>query len=188
MRALAIALPALLLLLPKTSIAEAPAGNSIKVLSNTYDPGFKEASPLDLKDIRSAAALRSKDGKQVQVFLSNGNFTVDQMTNEYVLPLKSKKEFILVLTFHNGTNPAVDGTYSPKAGYGKPFWSSVVVRILSGPKGTNASLGANEGTCSIKGVSGGRVTGSFQVKSRNGDKVMAEAVGTFDAPLTTSKY
>ncbi|MBK8598960.1 MAG: hypothetical protein IPN83_26025 [Holophagales bacterium] len=187
MRTLTIALLGLLLF-PTTSLAEAPAGSSIKVLSNGFDPGFKEVSPLDLRSIRSAAALRSKDGKQVQVFLSNGDFTADQMANEYVLPLKSKKEFILVLTFHNGTNPAVDGTYSPKAGYGKPFWSSVVVRILSGPKGTNASLGANEGTCTIKGISGGRVTGSFQVKTRNGDKVMAEAAGTFDAPLTTSKY
>ncbi len=187
MQTLVIALLGLLLL-PTTSLAEAPAGNSIKMLSNSFGPGFKDVEPLDFKSIRSAAALRSKDGKQVAVFLSNGNFTVDQMANEYVLPLKSKKEFILVLTFHNGTNPAVDGTYSPKAGYGKPFWSSVVVRILSGPKGTNASLGANEGTCTIKGISGGRVTGSFQVKTRNGDKVMAEATGTFDAPLTTSKY
>lgn len=175
-------------LLPTTSLAAAPAGNSIKALSNTFGPGFKDVEPFDLEGIRSAAALRSKDGKKVEVFLSNGSFTVDQMANEYVLPLKSKKEFILVLTFHNGTNPAVDGTYSPKAGYGRPFWSSVVVRILSGPKGTNASLGANEGTCTIKGISGGRVTGSFQVKTRNGDKVMAEATGTFDAPLTTSKY
>jgi hypothetical protein len=187
MRTLAIALLGLLLF-PTTSIAEAPAGNSIKVLSNSYDPGFKDVSPLDLKSIRSAAALRSKDGKQIQVFLSNGDFTADQMANEYVLPLKNKKEFILVLTFHNGPNPAVNGTYSPKAGYGKPFWSSVVVRILSGPKGTNASLGANEGTCTLTGISGERVTGSFQVKSRNGNKVMAEAVGTFDAPLATSEY
>lgn len=187
MRTIAITLVSLLLF-PATSIAEAPAGSSIKSLSNTFGPGFKDVEPLDLKSIRSAAALRSRDGRQVQVFLSNGDFTVDQMANEYVLPLKSKKEFILVLTFHNGTNPTVDGTYSPKAGYGKPFWSSVVVRILSGPKGTNASLGANEGTCTIKGISGGRVTGSFQVKTRNGDKVMAEATGTFDAPLTTSNY
>jgi len=187
MRTLAIALLGLLLF-PTTSLAEAPAGNSIKALSNSYDPGFKDVSPLDLKSIRSAAALRSKDGRQVQVFLSNGDFTADQMANEYVLPLKSKKEYILVLTFHNGPNPVADGSYSPKAGYGKPFWSSVVVRILSGPKGTNASFGATEGTCSIKGASGGRVTGSFQVMSRNGDKVMAEATGTFDAPLTTSKY
>jgi hypothetical protein len=186
MKAVAIAL--LSLLLPTTSFAEAPAGNSIKTLTNTFGQGFKDVPPLDLKNIRSAAALRSKDGRQIEVFLSNGNFTVDQMANEYVLPLKSKNEFILVLTFHNGTNPAVDGTYSPKAGYGKPFWSSVVVRILSGPKGTNVSLGANEGTSTIKGISGGRVTGSFQVKTRNGDKVMAEAVGTFDAPLSTSKY
>lgn len=176
------------LLLPTASLAEAPTGNSIKVLSNIYDPGFKDVAPLDFTKIRSAAALRSKDGRKVEVFFSNGDFSVDQMANEYVLPLKSKKEFILALTFHNGSNPAVDGTYSPKAGYGRPFWSTVVVRILSGPKGTNASLGANEGTCTIKGIPGGRVTGSFQVKSRNGEKVMAEAAGTFDAPLTTSKY
>lgn len=187
MRILAIALLGLLLF-PTASLSEAAEGNSIKVLSNSYEPGFRDVAPLDLKSIRSTAALRSKDGRQVQVFLSNGAFTADQMANEYVLPLKDKKEFILVLTFHNGPTPAVDGVYSPKTSYGKPLWSSVVVRILSGPKGTNVSLGANEGTCTIKGISGGRVTGSFQVKSRNGDKVMAEASGTFDAPLTTSKY
>ena len=167
--------------------ANPPAGNIIKVLSCLDNPSLQEVSPLDLSKIVSAGALSSQGGKQVDVFLSNGVFTVKQMANEYVLPLKNKKEFILVLTFLNPPNPVVDGEYSPKAGYGKPLWCYAVVRVLSGPQGTNASFMVNEGKAVLTGIKAGKISGTFQMTRKNGDKVVAEATGTFDVPLTVEK-
>jgi hypothetical protein len=176
------------LLVPVYVSAAAPKGNSIKTLTCSDMKSFQEVSPLDFGTIRSAGAQRSKDGKKIEVYLSNGNFTVESMSSDMVLPLKNKKDFILVVTFMNGANPVVDGTYSPKAGYGKPFWSFVALRVLSGPKGTTLSFGSTEGKSTISGISSGKISGTFQLQRKNGAKVVAEASGTFNVPLTTSKY
>jgi hypothetical protein len=176
------------LLIPVYANAAAPPGNTIKKLSCSDVQSFKEVSPLNFSKISSAGAKRSKDGKKIEVYLSNGNFTVEQMSSDMVLPLKNKKDFIVVITFLNGPNPVVDGTYSPKAGYGKPLWSYGAVRILSGPKGTTLSFGSNEGKATIKGVSSWKISGTFDFQRKNGAKVMAEMSGAFNVPLTISKY
>jgi hypothetical protein len=177
------------LLVPVYAGAAAPAkGNSIKTLVCSDMKSFQEVSPLTFGTIRSAGAKRSKDGKKIEVYLSNGDFTVESMSSDMVLPLKNKKDFILVVTFMNGSKPVVDGTYSPKAGYGKPFWSYVALRVLSGPKGTTLSFGSTEGTSTISGISSGKISGTFLLQRKNGAKVMAEASGAFNVPLTISKY
>ncbi|MBU1568166.1 MAG: hypothetical protein KJ630_21400 [Proteobacteria bacterium] len=173
------------LLVPIYAGAAIPEGNSIKTLSCTDMKPFQDVSPLNFGTIRSAGAQRSKDGKKIEVFLSNGDFTVAQMANDMVLPLKNKEDFILVLTFLNGPNPVIDGAYSPKAGYGKPFWSYVAVRVLSSPKGNTVSFGVNDGESTITGVSADKISGTFKVLRKNGAKVMAEASGAFNVPLTT---
>jgi len=176
------------LLVPVCVGAAPPKGNAIKTLLCTDMKAFQEVSPLAIGTIRSAGAKRSKDGKKIEVYLSNGDFTVESMSSDMVLPLKNKKDFILVVTFMNGSNPVVDGTYTPKAGYGKPFWSFAAVRVLSGPKGTTLSFGSNEGKSTISGISTGKISGTFLLQRKNGAKVAAEASGTFNVPLTTSKY
>lgn len=176
------------LLVPFCVQAAAPKGNSIKTLSCTDMKPFQDVSPLNFGTIRSAGAMRSKDGKKLEVYLSNGDFTVEQMSSDMVLPLKDKKDFILVLTFLNGPNPVIDGSYSPKAGYNKPFWSYVAVRVLSSPKGNTVSFGFTEGKSAITGISSGIISGTFEMQRKNGAKVAAEASGAFSVPLATSKY
>lgn len=165
-----------------------PKGNAIKTLTCTDMKPFQDVSPLNFGTIRSAGAQRSKDGKKIEVYLSNGNFTVESMSSDMVLPLKNKKDFILVVTFMNGPNPVVDGSYSPKAGYGKPFWSFAAVRVLSSPKGNTVSFGVTEGKATISGISSGKISGTFQLQRKNGAKVVTEASGAFNVPLTISKY
>lgn len=169
------------------SPAAAPADNAVTAMTCLDNPAFQEVQPLDFSKIVSAGALSSRGGQKIEVFLSNGSFTVDQMANEYVLPLKNKKEFILVVTFLNANQPVVDGTYSPKAGYGKPFWCYAGVRVLSGPNGTNASFSVNEGQAVLAGVKTGKISGTFDLIRKNGAAVAARAAGKFNVPLTVAK-
>ncbi|MCX6566997.1 MAG: hypothetical protein NTW38_11350 [Candidatus Aminicenantes bacterium] len=168
-------------------LADAPAENVVKSLTIADSTSFQEVSPLDFSMIVSAGALSSREGKKIEVFLSNGAFSLKQMANGWVLPLKSKEEFILVLTFLNGNGPVVDGEYSPKAGYGKSFYCYAEVRVLSGPQGTNISLDVAEGKAVLTGITSGKITGSFQLLRKNADKTVAETSGTFDVPLTVEK-
>ena len=107
----------------------------------------------------------SEGGKQVDVFFSNGVFTVKQMANEYVLPLKNKKELILVLTFLNPPNPVVDGEIQPQ---GRIWKTALVLRRGSGPQGTNASFMVNEGKAVLTGIKAGRFPGTFQMTRKTG--------------------
>lgn len=165
-----------------------PQTNLIQSMLCTDASPFQEVSPLVFGQIRSAGAMRSKDGKKVEIFLSNGNFSVEQMSNGYVLPLKNKKEFILVITFLNGSNPVAAGTYSPSAGYGKPFWSFAEVRVLSGPQGTNVSFGVREGSARIIEVKPDRICGTFQMQRKHLGQVAAAVSGRFATQLQESKY
>lgn len=165
----------------------APTDNAVTALTCLDNPSFQEVQPLDFSKIVSAGALSSRGGQKIEVYLSNGSFTVAQMANEYVLPLKNKSEFILVVTFLNANQPVVDGTYSPKAGFGKPFWCYAAVRVLSGPKGTNASFSVNDGQAVLAGVKTGRISGTFDLFRKNGAAVAAQAAGRFNVPLTVEK-
>jgi hypothetical protein len=165
-----------------------PQTNLIQSMICTDMPAYKEVSPLVYTQIRSAGAMRSKDGKKIEVFLSNGNFSVEQMANGYVLPLKNKKEFILVIAFLNGNNPVAAGTYSPAAGYGKPFWSFAEVRVLSGPQGTNVSFGVREGSARIIEMKPDRICGTFQMQRKHLGQVAAAVSGQFATQLQESKY
>jgi len=167
--------------------AAAPVDNAVTAMTCVDNPSFQQVQPLDFSKIVSAGALSSRGGQKIEVFLSNGSFTVDQMANEYVLPLKNKSEFILVVTFLNANQPVVDGTYSPKAGYGKPFWCYAGARVLSGPNGTNASFSVNDGQAVLAGVKSGKISGTFDLNRKNGTAVAARAAGKFNVPLTVAK-
>ncbi|MBM3293532.1 MAG: hypothetical protein FJY82_03310 [Candidatus Aminicenantes bacterium] len=152
-------------------------------------PSFKEVSPLDFGTIRSAKAWLSRGGKKLNVLLSNGDFSAEAMANDYVLPLKTKSEFILVVTFLNGDKPIVEGDYSPAAGYGKPFWAFAEIRVLVGPKGTNVSFGVIEGSARLLSMKNGRVCGTFNLAKKNAkNEITASVVGEFNVEMEMSKF
>jgi hypothetical protein len=171
--------------------AAAPECPKVNVLKDVVCdmPSFKEVSPLVFSSIRSAKAWLSRGGKKLEVLLSNGDFSAEQMANSYVLPLKKKSEFILVVTFLNADKPVVEGDYSPAAGYGKPFWSYAEIRVLSGPQGTNVSFGAGEGSARILSMKNGRVCGTFALTRKNAlDEIAASVIGEFNVEMAVSKY
>jgi len=152
-------------------------------------PSFKEVSPLDFSSIRSAKAWLSRGGKKLNVLLSNGDFSAGAMANDYVLPLKTKTEFILVITFLNGDKPIVEGEYSPAAGFGKPFWVFAEIRVLVGPKGTNVSFGVKEGTARLLSLKNGRACGTFALTGKNAkNEISASVVGEFNVEMEVSKF
>jgi hypothetical protein len=173
----------------QAAISECPKVNVLKNVVCTDMPSFKEVSPLVFSSIRSAQAMLSRGGKKLEVLLSNGDFSAEQMANSYVLPLKKKSEFILVVTFLNADKPVVEGDYSPAAGYGKPFWSYAEIRVLSGPKGTNVSFGVSEGSARILSIKNGRVCGTFALTRKNAlNEIAASVIGEFNVEMEVSKY
>lgn len=168
---------------------ECPGENVIEKMASTMK-SFQEVAPLDFSTIHSSGALMKKDGSKISVCLSNGKgFTVQQLANDFVLPLKSKKEFIAQIVFSMGGGKKITtGEYSPQAGYGKPFWVFAEVKVAVGEKGTVVSLGISEGTARIIKLTEDRLCGTFDLRSKTGSALISEIRGTFNVPYEVSRW
>jgi len=168
---------------------ECPRENFIEKM-NTTMKSFHEVAPLDFSTIHSSGALLKKDGSKISVCLSNGaGFTIQQLANNFVIPLKNKKEFIAQIVFSMGRGKQIiAGEYSPQAGYGKPFWVFADVKVAVGEKGTVVSLGIREGTARIVKMTEDRICGTFDLRSKAGSALKSEIKGTFNVPYAVSKW
>jgi len=166
--------------------ADCPKTNVIAKMSSAMQ-AFKDAQPLDRSALKACGAQLSKDGKELRVCLANGDFTVEDMANSFVLPLKQKGQFILQVNFSNGAG-IVPGKYDPAAGYGKPFWATAEVKVAVGEKGTIVMLGVTEGTAEIIAMSGSMVCGRFHLKTPSGQAQPSEVAGEFNVKVERSRW
>lgn len=162
---------------------DCPEKTVIKAMSSEMD-SFSAVAPLDFSQLKSAGALLRSQGKRLAVLLSNGSFSTAQMADSFVLPIKKKSEFILAINFSNGPDLISPGTYTPAAGYGKPFWVTAEIKLYKAEKGVIVSLGVAEGSAVITLLDESRVCGSFDLKNRQGTSF---ASGEFNLPLETEK-
>ncbi len=169
------------------SAVECPKGNIITKMSSTME-SFKAVQPLNFSKIQSAGAMANKASTKIQVCLSNANFTINKMVNDFVLPIQSKDQFIVAIKFSNGKEKVVPGTYHPSAGYGKPFWVFAEIKLYKGEKGTIISLGVREGTATITELTASRICGTFDLKTKAGSGTQAAVAGTFNCKLESSRW
>ena len=163
---------------------DCPKANKIsKMISGSKS--FKAVQPLDFSKIVSAGAYSNKKGTKLQVCLSNGNFKIADMANNFVLPIKKKNEFIAVINFTNASKPIVAGEYSAAAGYEKPFWASAAAKVHKGEKGVVVSLGVVEGTATIIKMTKDSVCGRFDLKNKKGDSAIS---GEFNVKIEKSRW
>jgi len=168
---------------------DCPLENKIEKMITTMS-SFAAVSPLDFSKINSAGARMKKDGTKMSVCLSNiKGLTINQLANDFVLPIKSKDEFIAQIVFSMGKkNKIVAGDYSPKAGYGKPFWVFAEVKVHKGEKGAVVSLGIREGSAKIIKITQDRVCGTFNLKSKPGSSLKSEISGTFNLKYEIARW
>jgi hypothetical protein len=168
---------------------DCPLENKIEKMNTTMS-SFAAVSPLDFSKINSAGARMKKDGSKLSVCLSNiKGLTISQLANDFVLPIKSRNEFIAQIVFSMGNkNKIVAGDYSPKAGYGKPFWVFAEVKVHKGEKGAVVSLGIREGSARIIKITQDRVCGIFNLKSKPGSRLKSEIKGTFNLKYKIARW
>lgn len=158
--------------------AGCPASTKITKMNATLQ-GFKEGGPYDVGKIRSVKAFVLDGGKKMKICISNMDLTsylnVDALGAK---PPKHKGDFALILQLSNGSNLVVAGKYSPRAGYGKPFWATAEVLTSAGKAGTFVSIGASDGVAEIVEIGGGRVCGKFNLTGTSGS-----ASGEFNAEI-----
>jgi hypothetical protein len=172
---------------PTWSGEECPKGNVITKMTSGMD-SFKAVQPLDFSKIKSAGAMSNKAVTKVQVCLSNRDFTTAQMSNDFVLPIKKKDEFIAVINFLNGKDKVIPGTYEAASGYGKPFWAYAEVKLHKGEKGVIVSLGVQEGTATITKMTADTICGTFDLRTKAGTRVQAAISGEFNCKLEKSRW
>lgn len=166
---------------------DCPKGNVITKMTSGMD-SFKAVQPLDFSKIKSAGAMSNKAGTKVQVCLGNGDFTTAQMSNDFVLPIKKKDEFIAVINFLNGKDKVIPGTYKASSGYGKPFWTFAEVKLHKGEKGVIVSLGVQEGTATITKMTADKICGKFDLRTKAGTRMQAAISGEFNCKLEKSRW
>lgn len=164
--------------------AGCPRANKITKMISGME-SFKAVQPLDFSKIVSGGALSNKAGTKLQVCLSNGTFKTAQMAGSFVVPIKKKSEFIVVLNFSNARKPITAGKYSASAGYGKPYWVTAEVKVHKGEKGVIVSFGVVEGTAEIVEITETNVCGTFSLKNKKGDSAIA---GEFNVKLEKSRW
>lgn len=158
--------------------ASCPPTSKITEMTSTL-PGFKEAGPYDIKKIKSAKAFVIDGGKRIKLCLSNMDLksylSVDALAAKAP---KKKGDFALIIQFSNGKDPVVAGKYSPKAGYGKPFWVTAEILTSAGKAGTFVSIGAQDGIAEIYEIKGNKMCGKFALTGSGG-----KASGEFNAEM-----
>ncbi len=164
---------------PGTTVGEScPSVSKISEMTSSL-PGFKEAGPYDLKKIKSVRAFAIDGGKRIKLCLSNMDLksylSLDALAAQAP---KKKGDFALIVQFNNGKDPVVAGKYSPKAGYGKPFWVTAEILTSAGKAGTFVSIGAQDGTAEIFEIKGNKMCGKFALSGPVG-----KASGVFNAEV-----
>ena len=148
----------------------------------------KAMGPFDLSMIKSGGAMLKKNGTLLDVYLSNGDFSITQMANNFVVPVKEKGVFIAAINFANAREPIVPGIYSAAAGYGKPFWVTAEIKVAREEKGAIVSLGVREGTAIITKITESMVCGTFDLKLMKKDAISNAISGQFNVPLEKSAW
>lgn len=147
----------------------------------------KAMEPFDFSKIKSSGALLMKNGTKLGVYLSNGDFTIKQMSNSFIVPVKEKGVFIVAINFTNAKEPITPGTYSAAAGYGKPFWVTAEIKVAREEKGAIVSLGVREGTACIIKITDSSICGTFDLKLKKKDAISSAISGEFNVPLEKSR-
>jgi hypothetical protein len=172
--------------LPVTA-GDCPDGNVLSAMETAME-SVQKVSPLDFSSVVSAGAQLKKDRTKIRVCLSNGELSIAEMANDYVLPLTDTSQFIAVVSFTNGGEPVTEGEYSAASGYGKPFWAFAEIRVKVGEKGTTVSLGVAQGTATITKLSEDRVCGSFDLRTTDDASFPGVITGEFSCPLEVSRW
>ncbi len=160
-----------------------PESSAIKEVFSHSDI-IEAAGPFDWSVIESEGALFKRNNTRLGVYLSNGDFTVSQMANDYVVPVKESGVFIVAINFSNGPDQIEPGTYSAESGFGKPFWATAEIKVAKDDKGAIVSLGVREGTATIVKMEDGRVCGTFDLQLRQKDGTLLSSIsGEFNVPL-----
>jgi len=166
---------------------ECPQTNKITKMTSQME-SFQAVQPLDFTNLKSVGALAKRQDQKIEVYLSNGTFTINQMSSSFIVPIKKKDEFIAVIHFSNGNQAVTPGTYTPKAGFGKPLWAFAEVKLYKPEKGVIVSLGVKEGTARIISLTEDRICGVFDLYSPKDSHFFGEISGEFNVPLEKSKW
>ncbi len=147
--------------------ADCPPTSKIVMLKVT-SPGFSEAGPYDPGKIKPGKVFVLDGGKRIKVCLAS--FDLKNYLSVDVLGAQKPKpcDFVLILDLSNGPIPVVPGTYSPKAGYGKPYWATAEVLTGAGKAGTFFSIGASAGTVELLELSSSKACGTFDLTGAAG--------------------
>lgn len=166
---------------------DCPKGNVITKMHSDMD-SYKAVQPLDFSNIKAAGAMINKDGTKLSVCLSNADFSIKQMANDFVLPIKKKEEFIAEIEFRNGKDKIVPGTYKGSSTYGKPFWAFAEVKLHKGEKGVIVSLGVREGEATIIKMTDSMICGKFNLMTKPDTRRKSVISGTFNCKLEKSRW
>lgn len=154
--------------------AGCPPASKIEIMKVT-SPNYAEAGPYDIGKIKSVKVFVLDNGKRVKVCLANIELKSYLSVDAIGAKKLNASEFVLILNLSNGPNAVAAGTYSPKAGYGKPFWATAEVLTGSGKAGTFFSIGAGDGTVNLIEFSNAKACGVFDVTGAAG-----QVKGTFN--------
>lgn len=173
-RSAILSLAALVLFCGFSQGADCPSADKIEIM-NVTTPAFAEAGPYDISKIKSAKVFVLDNGKRIKVCLANIELKSYLSVDAVGAKKLSAGEFVLILNLSNGPNEVVAGTYSPKAGYGKPFWATAEVLTGSGKSGMFFSIGASDGTANLIEFSKNKACGTFDITGAAG-----QVKGTFN--------
>lgn len=166
---------------------DCPRGNSITKMDSGNN-SYKAVQPLDFSAVKAAGAMINKAETKVSVCLSNANFSISKMANDFILPITTKDQFIAVVKFNNGKDKIVPGTYSASSGYGKPFWAYAEIKLHKGEKGVIVSLGVREGTATIIKMTDNMICGTFNLRTKTGSSVVGVLTGEFNCKMEKSRW
>lgn len=186
-----IFLPVLIILtlfIYSTANGGCPEKNIIKKMTTTM-ASFKAVSPLNYNIIRSGGAQLNKAGTKLTISLSNiEGVSISNLSNDFVLPITKKDQFIADIEFRNAKKPITAGTYKGTAGYGKPFWAFAEIKLHKGEKGVIVSLGIREGEAIITKMTETSICGKFDLRSKKGGSQNSILSGEFNVKLERSRW
>jgi hypothetical protein len=166
---------------------DCPKGNVITKMDSSSE-SFKAVLPLDFSTVKSAGAMLNKAGTKLSVSLSNADFPISAMANDFILPIKSKDQFIAEIEFTNGKDKILPGTYEASSGYGKPFWVYAEIKLHKEEKGVIVSLGVREGTATIIKMTDTMICGKFDLRTKADSGVKGFLSGEFNCKLEKSRW
>lgn len=160
-------------------IGDCPTKSELTYARSNTDP-FTTGYKVDLASATKIVAVKTKEGQDLRVVFMNGDFDAKRVAEGMMTPINETQtgKFAVVVNFTNGGQPVVPGTYSPSAGYNKPFWVTAEIQVPKGKSGTACLVGANAGEAKILDMSNGKVCGSVNIKGKD-----AGVTGTFVADV-----